>query len=163
FGDMVGSSLAGIVPWTPGEEPILMVPAPDADIKRSVVAALPDPALANPDAKDEVSHGGGAGARKGGGTGEGHRPRSPPPRTRRQSAREGGKMPRQRGLFRSARRTGARADRGRAGGLEPCLLGLLPERCLRRGLPECPPASRLSVHLCLRWDSRRGHRAGCMG
>src|SRR5438552_259204 len=35
FGDLVGSSLAGIAPWSPGEEPILMVPrAPDTDIKR---------------------------------------------------------------------------------------------------------------------------------
>ena len=77
FGDLVGSSLAGIVPWTPGEEPILMVPpAADADIKRSVVAALPDPAL-NPDAKDETGRGGETVAGKGEVTGEGHRPRSP--------------------------------------------------------------------------------------
>jgi spore germination cell wall hydrolase CwlJ-like protein len=78
FGDLVGSSLAGIVPWTPGEEPILMVPpAADADIKRSVVAALPEPASVSSDAKDEAGRSGETVAGKGEVTGEGHRPRSP--------------------------------------------------------------------------------------
>jgi spore germination cell wall hydrolase CwlJ-like protein len=69
-GDLLGSSIAGIVPWSPGEEPILMVPrAPDPDIKRSALAALPD--ASDPDAKGESIAG------KGEVTGDDRRPRSP--------------------------------------------------------------------------------------
>ncbi|MFL6806439.1 MAG: cell wall hydrolase [Xanthobacteraceae bacterium] len=58
FGDLVGSSLAGIVPWTPGEEPILMMPhAPDTQIKEAAVAALPDPAAAAPTGNGEARQG----------------------------------------------------------------------------------------------------------
>ena len=78
FGDPVGSSLAGIAPWSPGEEPILMVPrAPDTDIKRRALAALPLPNAADPDAKDESGRGGETVAGKGEVTGEGQRPKSP--------------------------------------------------------------------------------------
>jgi spore germination cell wall hydrolase CwlJ-like protein len=68
-GDLIGSSIAGIVPWSPGEEPILMVPrAPDPDLKRSALAALPD---RDPDANGESVAG------KGEVTGDDRRPRSP--------------------------------------------------------------------------------------
>jgi spore germination cell wall hydrolase CwlJ-like protein len=78
FGDLVGSSLAGIVPWTPGEEPILMVPrAPDSDMKRSAVAALPDPTATGLDAGARDGQGGETVAGKGEVTGEGQRPKSP--------------------------------------------------------------------------------------
>jgi spore germination cell wall hydrolase CwlJ-like protein len=73
FGDLVGSSLTGIIPWSPGEEPILMVPrAPDSDIKR--YAVLPDAATAGPDGERK---GGETVAGKGEVTGEGLRPKSP--------------------------------------------------------------------------------------
>ena len=49
-------------------------------------------------------------------------------------------MSRQRDLFRSARRVGARADRGGAGGDEPRVLAVLSERRLRRRLSERPTA-----------------------
>jgi len=49
FGDMVGSAVAGIVPWGPGEEPI-MAALPDAAVKRSALAAL-----SNPDAGETVT------------------------------------------------------------------------------------------------------------
>jgi len=76
FGDLVGSSLAGIVPWTPGEEPILMLPrAPDGDMKSSAVAALPDAAAPRRD--DGDAQGGETIAGKGEVTGEGQRPKSP--------------------------------------------------------------------------------------
>jgi spore germination cell wall hydrolase CwlJ-like protein len=76
FGDLVGSSLAGLVPWTPGEEPILMLPrAPDTDIKRSVIARLPDAAAVDPD--ETVGPGGETVAGKGQVTGDGQRPKSP--------------------------------------------------------------------------------------
>src|SRR5262245_16052662 len=39
FGDMLASSAASIVPWAPGEEPIMAMPR-DADIKRSALSAL---------------------------------------------------------------------------------------------------------------------------
>jgi spore germination cell wall hydrolase CwlJ-like protein len=69
-GNLLGSSLAGIVPWSPGEEPILMVPrAPDPDIKRSALAALPE--ADGPDAKGESIAG------KGEVTGREGRPKSP--------------------------------------------------------------------------------------
>jgi spore germination cell wall hydrolase CwlJ-like protein len=56
FGDLVGSSIAGIVPWSPGEEPILMVPrAPDVDARHPVLAALSEPMKAGPDANGEQS------------------------------------------------------------------------------------------------------------
>ena len=70
-------------------------------------------------------------------------------RADRRGARQGGKMSCQCGLFRSARRGGARADRGRASGDEPRVLAVLSERRLRRGLPERPPPSGLPVHLRL--------------
>jgi spore germination cell wall hydrolase CwlJ-like protein len=74
FGDLVGSSLVGLAPWTPGEEPILMVPrAPDTDIKR--LAALPDASL-DPRSDGEAGHGETI-AGKGEVTGEGQRPKSP--------------------------------------------------------------------------------------
>jgi len=74
FGDLVGSSLTGLVPWAPGEEPILMVPrAPDADIKR--LAALPSPA--DPESDRQSAPGGETIAGKGEVTGEGQRPKSP--------------------------------------------------------------------------------------
>jgi hypothetical protein len=73
FGDLVGSSLAGIVPWAPGEEPILMLPrAPDHDIKRSAVARLPDAAAVEPDGTAGETVAG-----KGEVTGDGRRPKSP--------------------------------------------------------------------------------------
>jgi len=78
FGDMIDSSAANLVPWTPGEEPILMLPrAPDVDIKRAAVAALPD-------AAGRYGEGGGGEsvAGKGEVTGEGHRPQSPAERLR---------------------------------------------------------------------------------
>ena len=69
-GDLLGSSLAGIVPWSPGEEPISMIPnARDPDLKRSALAALPDPD--DPAAKGESIAG------KGEVTGDDRRPRSP--------------------------------------------------------------------------------------
>src|SRR5262249_44293855 len=77
FGDLIGSSLTGIVPWVPGEEPILMVPrAPDRDMKRSAVAALP---RVRPDGREMVPESGGGEtvAGKGEVTGEGLRPNSP--------------------------------------------------------------------------------------
>src|SRR5262245_54667030 len=47
FGDVVASSVVGIVPWSAGEEPILMLPrAPDGELSGSAVAALPDSASA---------------------------------------------------------------------------------------------------------------------
>jgi spore germination cell wall hydrolase CwlJ-like protein len=53
FGDLIGSSLAGIVPWTPGEEPILMMPrAPDTEVKEAV-AALPDPVAVGPNGDED--------------------------------------------------------------------------------------------------------------
>jgi spore germination cell wall hydrolase CwlJ-like protein len=68
-GDLLGASLAGIVPWSPGEEPILMVPrAGDPDLKRSALAALPD---ADDDANGESIAG------KGEVTGDDRRPKSP--------------------------------------------------------------------------------------
>ena len=77
FGDLVGSSIAGIVPWTPGEEPILMVPrAPDTDMKRSAVAALPQPAAGGAEAAQQPG-GGETFAGKGEVTGAGLRPNSP--------------------------------------------------------------------------------------
>jgi len=75
FGDLIGSSLTGIVPWVPGEEPILMVPsAPDRDMKR--LAALPQVA---PDGREAAPEAGGGEtvAGKGEVTGEGLRPKSP--------------------------------------------------------------------------------------
>jgi spore germination cell wall hydrolase CwlJ-like protein len=77
FGDLIGSSVTGIVPWVPGEEPILMVPrAPDRDMKRSAVAALPQVA---PDGREAAPEAGGGEtvAGKGEVTGEGLRPKSP--------------------------------------------------------------------------------------
>jgi spore germination cell wall hydrolase CwlJ-like protein len=66
-GDLLGSSIAGIVPWSPGEEPILMVPrAPDPDLKRSALAALPD---RDPDGESVAG--------KGEVTGDDRRPKSP--------------------------------------------------------------------------------------
>jgi spore germination cell wall hydrolase CwlJ-like protein len=77
FGDIVGSSLTGIVPWAPGEEPILMVPrAPDTDMKRSALAALSAPVSPNPAREGEIG-GGETVAGKGEVTGEGQRPKSP--------------------------------------------------------------------------------------
>jgi Cell Wall Hydrolase len=59
FGNLVGSSLTGIVPWTPGEEPIVMMPrAPDTELKGATVAALPDPAAAGPAGDGEATAGG---------------------------------------------------------------------------------------------------------
>src|SRR5262245_9679652 len=55
FGEMGSSSLANIVPWNPGEEPILAQRAPDAEIKRSALAALSDPTATGPDAGESVS------------------------------------------------------------------------------------------------------------
>jgi spore germination cell wall hydrolase CwlJ-like protein len=78
FGDLAGSSLGGIVPWSPGEEPILMVPrAPDTDMKRSVIAKLPDAALSDPDLNGDDRGGGQSVAGKGEVTGEGQKPKSP--------------------------------------------------------------------------------------
>jgi hypothetical protein len=58
FGDLVGSSLAGIVPWTPGEEPILMVPlAPDTESKRSADATLSESAAIGLDGNGEERRG----------------------------------------------------------------------------------------------------------
>ena len=75
FGDLVGSSVTGIVPWTRGEEPVLMMPrAPDSDLKPPVVAALPAPALAVP---DRLAQGGETVAGKGEVTGDDQRPGSP--------------------------------------------------------------------------------------
>jgi hypothetical protein len=69
-GNPLGSSHAGIVPWSPGEEPILMLPrAGDPDIKRSALAVLPG--AGDPDATGESIAG------KGEVTGEDRRPRSP--------------------------------------------------------------------------------------
>jgi spore germination cell wall hydrolase CwlJ-like protein len=77
FGDLIGSSLTGIVPWVPGEEPILMVPrAPDRDMKRSAVAALPHLTPDGSKAPPEAG-GGQTVAGKGEVTGEGRRPNSP--------------------------------------------------------------------------------------
>ena len=76
-------------------------------------------------------------------------------RSRRQGAREGGEVPRQRDLFRSAQRAGARPDRGRAGRAQPRVLALLSGRRLRRGLSERAPPAGLPVHLRLRRHSRR--------
>src|SRR5262245_30994342 len=57
FGEPLGASLAGIAPWTPGEEPILMVPrAPDQGIKHSVVAVLPAVAAVGTAAEGEEAH-----------------------------------------------------------------------------------------------------------
>ena len=61
-----------------------------------------------------------------------------------------GKVPRRSRLFRGARRSRARPDRGGAGGDEPRLLRLLSGHGVRRGLPEQAPPSRLPVHLRLR-------------
>src|SRR5262245_34134012 len=83
FGDLVGSSLAGIVPWTAGEEPILMVPpARDGDLKRSALAALPDAAEEMRDGTpgDDTAQdrqGGETVAGKGEVTGDDKRPRTP--------------------------------------------------------------------------------------
>jgi Cell Wall Hydrolase len=55
FGEMSGSSLANIVPWNPGEEPIMAQRAPDAEIKRSALAALSDPTAAGPGAGESVT------------------------------------------------------------------------------------------------------------
>jgi spore germination cell wall hydrolase CwlJ-like protein len=78
FGDLVGSSLTGIVPWAPGEEPILMLPrAPDTDMKRPALAALSSPVSPNPAGEGENSRGGETVAGKGEVTGEGQRPKSP--------------------------------------------------------------------------------------
>jgi hypothetical protein len=72
FGDLVGSSLAGIIPWTPGEEPILMVPrGPDTDLKGSALARLPGAASPDPELSGETIAG------KGEVTGDGQRPKSP--------------------------------------------------------------------------------------
>jgi spore germination cell wall hydrolase CwlJ-like protein len=72
FGDLVGPSLAGIIPWTPGEEPILMVPrGPDNDPKGSTLARLPDAASTDPELSGETIAG------KGEVTGDGQRPKSP--------------------------------------------------------------------------------------
>jgi spore germination cell wall hydrolase CwlJ-like protein len=76
FGDLIGSSVAGIVPWMPGEEPILMLPrAPDTDLKRSAVAKLPDSAMVDPD--EPGGPGGETVAGKGQVTGDGRRPKTP--------------------------------------------------------------------------------------
>ena len=58
--------------------------------------------------------------------------------------------------FESRGETEARPDRGRAGGDEPRVLGLLPEQRLRRRLSERAPLQRLPVHLRLR--QRQGRR-----
>ena len=84
-------------------------------------------------------------------------------RPRRHRARQGREVPRQCRLFRSARRTGARADRGGASGDEPRVLAVLSQRRLRRRLPERRPPQCLPVHLRLRRHSRRRHRAGRLG
>ena len=67
------------------------------------------------------------------------------------------------GLFRSPRRSGARPDRGGAGGDEPRLLRQISGYGVWRGLPEQAPPSRLPVHLCLRQQPRRHSRARHVG
>ena len=67
------------------------------------------------------------------------------------------------GLFRSARRSRARPDRGGAGGDEPGVLGLLPDDGVWRGLPEQVPPHGLPVHLRLRQCRRRRARARYVG
>jgi Cell Wall Hydrolase len=58
FGDLLGSSPAGIVPWTPGDEPIVMMPrAPATENKGAAVAALPDSAAPGPDGDGEARPG----------------------------------------------------------------------------------------------------------
>ena len=56
FGEMAGSSSANIVPWNPGEEPILAAPrGPDAEVKRSALAALSDPTAAGPGGGESIT------------------------------------------------------------------------------------------------------------
>ena len=82
---------------------------------------------------------------------------------RRQVARQVREVPRRSRLFRGARRGRARPDRGRAGGAQPRLLRQISEHCVRRGLSEQAPPSRLPVHLRLRRQSRRDPRARHVG
>jgi len=130
-----------MTPWSRGEAPVLIVPQvpADLDIKRSAR----DPRAGEPGPREGVT------------------PTQEPSRAARrpgQGARESRTMPRQRRLFRSARRTRPRPDRRRAGGHEPGVLGLLSERRVWRRLSECAPASCLSVHLRVRRHSRPHHR-----
>src|SRR5215216_891085 len=78
FGDLAGSSLAGIASWAPSEEPILTTPgAPDNGIKHSVVAVLPAAAAIGPAPDGEEAHDSETIAGKGVLGGARQRPKSP--------------------------------------------------------------------------------------
>ncbi len=70
FGIDPTASVQSIMPWSPGEEPVLIspAPAPDPDIKLSALS---------PDAAADTEKGGVSVAVKGEVTGAGHRPRTP--------------------------------------------------------------------------------------
>ena len=68
FGIDPTASVQSIIPWSPGEEPVVVAPAPDPDIKLSALA---------PDAAADADKGGVSVAVKGEVTGAGHRPRTP--------------------------------------------------------------------------------------
>ena len=79
-------------------------------------------------------------------------------------ARQGGEVPRQRGLFRSARRAGARdRSRWRRWCMNRVFSPFYPNDVCGVVYQNAKPASRLPVHVRLRRHPRRGHRAGRLG
>ena len=180
----VGESVGGIQPWPSHEELVLVAPGADPDIKRSALEPLPDsapddaksssgPSSSKPSASGPYSSAPSAStpasgetiAPKGEVTGAGKRPKTPAERLglEGKGRAKAEKCLDRGGLFRVARRGQARPGRGRAGGDEPRVLGLLSERRLRRGLPERASSQRLPVHLRLRQRPRRGEGAASCG
>ena len=152
FGSSSLGSAESMERWQPGEEPMIVLPGalPDPDLK--VMASLPTPA-------DEPSK---IGRERREHCRQGRSQRRQPARQdagraprpgRREVTRQIGKMPDRSDLFRGARRSRARPDRGGAGGAEPRLLRQISRHGVRRGLPEQAPPSRLPVHLRLRQQS----------
>ena len=153
----VGDNVGPIEPWPEHEElHIQAPPAADPDFKRSAVTPAPEPTPEELKSGDVAPLSGETVAPKGQVTGPGKSPEDSgrTPRARRQRACQGREVPRGRGLFRIARRTQARPDRGRASGDEPGVLRLLSEQRLRRGLSERASQIRLPVHIRLRQHRR---------
>ena len=151
--ELFGNSLGDMKPWAVGEAPVLMGPRAPADPDMKQTAAAP--ATAEP---------GVTVAGKGEVTGEDRRPKSPAERLNL----SGAKRAKAEKCLANAVYFESRSEpvRGQIAVAQVVMnrafSGYLPERRLRRRVPERAPPSRLPVHLRVRRHSGRRQRSGVL-